>query len=137
MAQPQSVDQKNMALGALGHLNEADKKEVSVAYLNQLSTSAQRDVTRQARLLPDPDVSTVNFIWSVIVAAFVLALLVAVATLAYNAVAQKPTAEVLITIFTTAVGFLAGLLTPSPAQTRQAIPQHDHPLPQHEHAPPP
>lgn len=137
MVQPQSAEQKNVALGALEHLNEADKKEVSVAYLNQLGTSAQRDVAQQTRLLSDPDARTVNFIWSVIVTTFVLTLLVAVAILAYNAVAQKPTAEVLITIFTTAVGFLAGLLTPSPAQTRQAIPQHDHPLPQHEHTPPP
>jgi len=106
MSQPQPPDQKSIALDALTYLKPADRK----------------DVLKQAGLLPDPDATTVNLIWRVIVGAFVLALLGAVAVLAYNAVAQKPTAEVLVTIFTTAVGFLAGLLTPSPAQNRQAIP---------------
>ena len=105
MSQPQPPDPKSIALEALTNLNQADKK----------------DVLEQAGLLRDPDVTTVNLIWRAIVFAFVIALLVAVAILAYNAVAQRPTAEVLITIFTTAVGFLAGLLTPSPAQNRQSI----------------
>ena len=102
MGQSPPVDHKSMALDALGQLNMADRK----------------DIFKQAGLLPDPNAPTVNYLWIVIVTAFVLALLVAVSILAYNAATQKPTAEVLITIFTTAVGFLAGLLTPSPTQTK-------------------
>jgi hypothetical protein len=116
-----SMDPKSVALDALTKLNNAEKKDVTVAYMHQLGTTDQRDVVQQVSPLPSPDTITVNFIWRVVVSAFVLALLVAVAILAINAVTQKPTAEVLITIFTTAVGFLAGLLTPSPAQTKQSI----------------
>ncbi len=118
----QPADPKAVALDALGQLNDTDKKEVAVAYMKQLGPSAQKEVVQKGGVLQNPDSATVNFIWKIIVIAFVIVLLVAAAGLAYNALAQTSVAQVLITIFTTAVGFLAGLLAPSPAQNKQSNP---------------
>jgi len=114
----QPADPKNAALDALGQLNDTDKKEVAVAYMKQLGPSAQKEVVQQSGVLPDPDSASVNFIWRIIVIAFVIVLLAAAGGLLYNALVQTTTAQVLVTIFTTSVGFLAGLLAPSPAQNK-------------------
>ncbi|SRR5260370_1693791 len=80
-----TIDQKSTALDALRYLDETGKKEVTVAYLNQLAPSTQREVTQKAGLLEDPGVTTINFIWRIIVSTFVLALLASVASLVFNA----------------------------------------------------
>jgi hypothetical protein len=73
------------------------------------------------QLLPEPDKSTNNAIWLIIVCAFVVAMLGSVYVLGAGVTSKlEATAiyvtkgETILTIFTTAVAFLAGLLSPSP-----------------------
>jgi tetrahydromethanopterin S-methyltransferase subunit C len=67
-----------------------------------------------------PDVS--NYIWRLIVTGFMVVFVGIVAAIAV-AILIRPTTptlspETLVTIFTTIVGFLAGLLAPSPLQNK-------------------
>ncbi len=64
------------------------------------------------------DQRTADFIWRVIVVAFVVVLLLVVGAATYVALQGKTPSDFLITIFTSAVAFLAGLLSPSPVQPK-------------------
>lgn len=72
-----------------------------------------------AGMLPDPDTATASRLWKIVVGAFAIVLLASFAVLAFgmfrappNDAATKP--ELVLSMFTSAVGFLAGLFVPSP-----------------------
>ncbi|HJT57547.1 MAG TPA: hypothetical protein VJ761_13685 [Ktedonobacteraceae bacterium] len=71
-------------------------------------------------VVPLPNVSSViNAIWIVIVTSFALILVGAFVTLAIAVLIYgKLSGDLLLTVFTTAAAFLAGLLTPSPNQMK-------------------
>lgn len=71
--------------------------------------------------VPAPDQKVANFIWIVIVVAFAIVMVGAAWTLAEGVTTKLDgngeyvaKSDVLLTIFTAAVAFLAGLLSPSP-----------------------
>ncbi len=82
----------------------------------------QEEVVQQLpRALPPPDSQTNNVIWLIIVLSFAVVMVGAAYVLGANVTSKlengmqyvtKP--ETLVTVFTTAVAFLAGLLSPSP-----------------------
>lgn len=85
--------------------------------LKQLGT----DVVQQLPRLPSPDTPTTNWIWLIVVTAFALVMVGAALVLGLGVFEQvaKDTAQItksdtILTVFTTVVGFLAGLLSPSP-----------------------
>ncbi|HJT57196.1 MAG TPA: hypothetical protein VJ761_11925 [Ktedonobacteraceae bacterium] len=71
-------------------------------------------------VVPPPKVSSViNAIWIIIVISFALILVGAFITLAMAVfIYGKLSGDLLLTVFTTAAAFLAGLLTPSPNQMK-------------------
>lgn len=68
--------------------------------------------------IPEPDQSTSNKVWLIIIQAFAFALIAAVAILGigvFVAPAENGTKpDTILTIFTTVTAFLAGLFAPSP-----------------------
>jgi hypothetical protein len=72
--------------------------------------------------LPSPDGRTPSVLWLLVVTSFCVVLVGAFATLAVSMFLVPPAggtkAEIVLTMFTTVVGFLAGLFVPSPAATK-------------------
>lgn len=88
---------------------------------NTLKQLSGEVVQQLPRLLPDT--STTNWIWLIVVSAFALVMISAVLVLGLGVF--KPAikdadyiakSDTILTIFTTAVAFLAGLLSPSPVK---------------------
>jgi len=73
--------------------------------------------------IPPPDQTTSNKVWLIIIWAFVLVMAGAVVTLCVSLFvtpikdATKP--DTILTIFTTATAFLAGLFAPSPVSSKK------------------
>jgi hypothetical protein len=83
-----------------------DKKEI-----------AQTAATAANGVLQPPDGETRNKLWLIIVIAFAIVLVGGFITLALGVFlleGEKVRPELVLTMFTTVVGFLAGLFTPSP-----------------------
>jgi hypothetical protein len=106
-------------------LPEAQLKAVAEAAMKNLGSDAQADVMQQARVqLPTPGLEASEKLWRIIVTSFSIVLVGAFLALAligtgtvgylYN---SEPAGDVMLTVFTTAAGFLAGLLSPSPVTT--------------------
>jgi len=82
---------------------------------------AVHDISREAAQKRGGDrdqQGTGNAIWMIIVTTFAIVLIGSAVTLFYGVLGTSKTTElqILLTIFTTVVGFLAGLLSPSPLQ---------------------
>jgi hypothetical protein len=97
-------DTKNLANATLTNLNPQDRKELV-----------------QRFGVPSPGQEAADRIWRIIVTSFAIVLVGAFLILALVSTGTvawlfgKPgTADVMLTVFTTAAGFLAGLLSPSP-----------------------
>jgi hypothetical protein len=80
------------------------------------------EATRQ---LPEPSAGMTDYLWLIVVASFALVMLGSAYVIGTTVTAEAKTgttyitrSETLVTIFTTAVAFLAGLLSPSPVRTR-------------------
>jgi hypothetical protein len=110
---------------AVANLPEDQRKAVAEAAMRNLGTEAQAEVVQQARVqLPLPGLEASEKLWRTIVTSFSIVLvgaflalaLIATGTVAYL-YSSEPTGEVMLTVFTTAAGFLAGLLAPSPVTT--------------------
>jgi uncharacterized membrane protein YgcG len=72
---------------------------------------------------PQPDKQVTNLVWLIIVISFALILVGAFVTLAMAVFTYgKLSGDLLLTIFTTAAAFLAGLLAPSPTQAKPPQP---------------
>ena len=95
-----------------------DLKKDPQRVLPRLATEAIESVPR---VLPIPPPTTTSALWVIIVGAFALVMVGAVAALGAGTFTKLETgssyvakSEVLLTVFSTVVAFLAGLLSPSP-----------------------
>jgi hypothetical protein len=96
-------------------LTPEDKIALATTALQSLPQDQQQNVVAAVGVRPDQ--STMNFAWRVIVCTFAFGLVVAVIVIGGIALGLfKGTTDIetMLTVFTTAAGFLAGLLSPSP-----------------------
>jgi hypothetical protein len=110
------TDRKDLALKAVSDLPSETKKDVVSEAGSKLPPKEREEV---AQLL-GPSGKTRDTLWLIVVSAFSLVLVAGFATLAVGVFQTKPStpiasAELVLTMFTSAVGFLAGLFVPSPA----------------------
>jgi len=113
-----AVDYKAVS-DELENLSDDQKKKLLVQMLNGLSPRDRKDVANNAGV-GEPDGKTRNAIWLIVMITFALVLVVTAGSLVYGVVFLQRTADnvqVILTIFTTVVGFIAGLFSPSPLQT--------------------
>lgn len=101
------------------NLSSTDKKEVATQALRGLSPEQQLAAAAAAEL-PLPTQGTTNYIWLIVVIAFVIVFLGAFFAIAYLYIKNAPNVsdavDKLLLVFTTVTAFLAGLLAPSPVK---------------------
>lgn len=90
-------------------------KAMAVEALAGMSQEERKEVIRISGGILQPSRKVSDAIWLLVVGAFAVVLLAAFIVLAIVVVGGKE-APVLLTVFTTAAGFLAGLLAPSPVK---------------------
>jgi hypothetical protein len=102
------------------NLAEQEKKTLATVTLDNLSSEDRKEVVRQAGV-PSPGQEAADRIWRIIVTSFSIVLVGAFLALALVATGtvewlfgKAGTDDVMLAVFTTAAGFLAGLLSPSP-----------------------
>lgn len=92
----------------------------AIMTINSLVGQDRKDAMQQLGLRP-PDGLFTNWIWMIIAITFAVILMGASVSLALAVFAYgKLSADLLLTIFTTASAFLIGLLAPSPAQAKSS-----------------
>ncbi len=100
-------------------LDTSVKKEVAIEALSNLGTREGIDAVRQAGLAP-PGQGTSNIVWIMVVAAFCIVLIGGGYTLmriALGQLAEGFDPQLMLVVFTTAVGFLGGVLSnPHPSR---------------------
>jgi VIT1/CCC1 family predicted Fe2+/Mn2+ transporter len=107
----------NQALSQLA--NDAPDKQEIMKAMQSLPAEDQTDIARQFR----PDRQVTDLVWIVIVSSFALVFIGAFVTLAMAVFTTgKLSGDLLLTVFTTTAAFLAGLLVPSPTQTKGPLP---------------
>lgn len=86
-----------------------------------LKTLEKQVVQQMPAPIPPPDPPTKNAIWVIVVCAFALVMVGAAWVLGHGLTVElkqdatyATRGDMILTVFTTAVGFLAGLLSPSP-----------------------
>jgi hypothetical protein len=97
--------------------------------LNDLKTNPEETlnnlgrtvVAQLPRAIPPPDTMTSNAIWLIVVGSFAIVMLGAAYVLGWGVFAKlddkahySANADMILTLFTTSVAFLAGLISPSP-----------------------
>ena len=115
---------KSCAVEAVKQLPDEEKKAAVEETAAQLSKPQQDEVAQALRGMPPPAEPTRNALWLVVVSGFSVVLVGTFLTIAigmFKAPAEgavtKP--ELVLTMFTSVVGFLAGLFVPSPTGNRQ------------------
>jgi hypothetical protein len=109
-------------MAAMEQLNPEERKAAAADLLRSFPLADRREVVQAAGLGP-PNQGTANFIWITVVICFALVLIASAASLLYGVVFLQRTIDsilVVLTVFTAVVGFLAGLLAPSPFQWTQS-----------------
>ncbi len=91
-------------------LSSTERKQLAIEAAQSLNTDDRRAV---ASALPDPSPSVADKIWTWVVAAFLIVFVGAFLAMAVYLYKGKEV-DKLLTVFTTASAFLAGLLAPSP-----------------------
>ena len=114
----------SMALQTMSSLSRDDKKEVIAAGLSQLEPKDKQAVLNQAGIR-SPGQKASDMLWLIVVLSFAIVLVGAFLSLAYGVLVLKKSAadaelQILLTVFTSAVAFLAGLLTPGPAHSQSS-----------------
>ena len=97
-------------------LSEGQRKELAKSALGNLGPEAQQEVMRQVRIAAPGQLAS-DRIWTIIVSSFSVVLVGAFLSLAATAIgvaAKGGSGDTMLTVFTTAAGFLAGRLSPSP-----------------------
>src|SRR6266571_5180404 len=97
---------------SVGRLDTDQKKNLAVEAISSLDAAGKNEVATRAGILAPPSQVPTNIIWLVIVMAFAFVLVVAAGALVYGVVFLQRTADnvqVVLTVFTSVVGFLAGL----------------------------
>jgi hypothetical protein len=116
-----SKDNKDGIKKAFGDLEASDKKEVAIGILNRLDNHTRNDVIQQSGL-GAPDQRYIDNIWLIVVGAIALILILTTLGLIYAVVFAGKNAgdvQVVVTLFTAAIGFLGGLFVPSPSQNNK------------------
>ena len=119
----------------MGNMLESFSREVAAKpYSEQASAikeavnalpNDQKEAVAQALgvRLPDPDQSTSNKVWLIIIRAFAFAMIAAVTVLGVGVFVPPVTdgikPDMILTIFTTVTAFLAGLFAPSPVAKKE------------------
>lgn len=103
-------------------LPEVAQKNAVVEVLKSLSDEDQKDVAKKAGISP-PTQGVADKIWRIVVWAFAIVMVGSFLTLAVGvfqtATADTPrlvTSDIVVSMFTAAVGFFAGLFAKSPTQ---------------------
>jgi len=104
---------------AAAQLPQEAQKQLALAVTQKLPASDQQDILSQLA----PDQGTTNLLWSVVVWTFSLIAGATVITLALIALGfqfggHATDAKTMLTVFTGVIGFLAGLLAPSPVRSK-------------------
>ncbi|HLX39959.1 MAG TPA: hypothetical protein VKR42_05475 [Ktedonobacteraceae bacterium] len=102
----------------LPNMSNEQKKEVAVKVLSPLPNDAKTEIAAQSGF-PLPSREPTDIIWLVVIISFAVILIVVAGALVFGVIFLQRTADnvqIILTIFTTEVAFLAGLLSPSPMQ---------------------
>ncbi len=100
-------------------------KEMIIQAMNKFGPKDKQEIIDQVGLR-SPGQKASDTLWLIIVCSFAFVLVgtflgLAIGVLILGKSAANAELQILLTMFTAAVAFLAGLLTPSPAQNRQSI----------------
>jgi hypothetical protein len=111
---------------AMSNLSPSDKNSLLVEGLNQLTPKDKQAVVEQASAgsIGSPDGKTSDTLWLIIVLSFAIVLVgtfvsLAIGVLVLGKSSANAELQILLTMFTGVVAFLAGLLTPSPTRAGQ------------------
>jgi uncharacterized membrane protein YozB (DUF420 family) len=101
-----------------------DEKAMMAERLKKFSTKEQQAIIDQAGIR-SPGQKASDNLWLIIVSSFAIVLVGAFLSLAIGVLVFKKSAadaelQILLTVFASAVAFLAGLLTPGPAHSSQS-----------------
>lgn len=113
--QPAQVLEQFDALHSSSH-----KVAVATQVMSKLTPSQQSSVLQQAGV-EQPDQSTANLLWRVVIWTMAGVLGVTALSIVYAVVVKHETAtdlQIVLTIFTSAVTFVTGVFVPSPAQKK-------------------
>jgi hypothetical protein len=91
------------------------------AFAQQLSAQLPPKELAELLRLEPPEPATRNVVWLVVVATFSITILITACGLLYGVFVDQPAAplvapELVLSVFTASVGFLAGLFAPSPVE---------------------
>jgi hypothetical protein len=91
------------------------------AFAQQLSAQLPPKELAALLQIEPPEPATRNRVWLIVVATFSIVILVTACGLLYGVFVDRPAAplvapEVVLSVFTAAMGFLAGLFAPSPVE---------------------
>jgi len=108
---------------AIKKLGSEDKQALLAESVKQLGTKDKQAVIDQAGLR-SPGQKSSDILWLIIVVSFATVLVgtflsLAIGVLILNKSAASSELQIILTMFTSAVAFLAGLLTPGPSHSSQ------------------
>lgn len=96
-------------------LSQAERKEVAVAAAQGLPAAYKEAVVSEADLQPDQWV--INFIWGALVVAVAITLIASAGAMTWVFIQTgRLDPGAMLTVFTTVMGFIGGLLVKSPVQ---------------------
>jgi hypothetical protein len=118
-----STSPQATAIETLRTMDSAERVKAVVDLASSLPSQEKKDVAKALRL-PDPDNPTTNYLWRVVVTAFVLVMAGSFYVLAHRVLEGISKAdtnlyanpELILSVFNAVVGFLAGLFVQSPAK---------------------
>ena len=119
------VPNKDEIIQAINDMSPQDKYSTLVEGLNQLTSKDKQAVVEQASAgLRPPDGKTSDTLWLIIIFSFAFVLVgtflsLALGVLVLGKSAANAELQILLTMFTGVVAFLAGLLTPGPSRAGQ------------------
>ena len=119
------VPNKDEIIQAINDMSPHDKYSTLVEGLNQLTSKDKQAVVEQASAgLRPPDGKTSDTLWLIIIFSFAIVLVgtflsLAIGVLVLGKSAANAELQILLTMFTGVVAFLAGLLTPGPSRAGQ------------------
>jgi hypothetical protein len=99
-------------------LPEPERKQALTDGLKGFSKKDQKTIVAGASgIAVGPDPVTRNSLWRMVIVSFCTVLILSFVALAVAIFMEKADYQVLLTVFTTVVGFLAGLFAPSPTNS--------------------
>jgi uncharacterized membrane protein YozB (DUF420 family) len=120
MAQAPVLD-KDMMVQNMNNLSLESKQAVISTALSQMTPGDKQTVIDQAGIR-SPGQKASDTLWLIVVFSFAIVLVgaflcLAIGVLVFNKSAADAELQILLTVFTSAVAFLAGLLTPGPVHS--------------------